>query len=257
MKILIVSIIGLVAGIMSGLFGIGGGVIIVPSLIILAKIPQIDANGASLAGLLLPVGFFAVIQYYKKKLVEIPSSVLLLIGIVIGSFWGSKIAVNLPATVLKKSYAIFLFYVSYRFIDPIDMIKKNKKENIIHKMPKPVIRYPIVFITGILAGLSSGLFGIGGAAIIIPVLVGLLNYDQKYAAGTSLGALLLPVGLPGVITYYKAGHVNLLYGTIIALGLLFGAFFGAKLALNLPSKLIKRLYGFFLLAIAIGFIFSK
>ena len=187
---------------------------------------------------------------------DIPASILITIGLIVGSYFGSKVAVNLPASTLKKTYAVFLFYVSYRFIDPISFFKKNSNRNQKRKKLKNSIKYPIVLLTGLIAGLSSGLFGIGGAAIIIPVLVGLLSYDQKMAAGTSLGALLLPVGLPGVITYYKAGHINLYWGSAIALGLLIGAFFGAKLALRLPSKLIKRLYGFLLLGIAISFIFS-
>ncbi len=256
MKVIIVSLIGLAAGIMSGLFGIGGGVIIVPALIFLAGFSQIEANGASLAGLLLPVGLFAVIQYHKKKLIDIYASVLITLGLIIGSYFGSEIAVNLPADTLKKTYAVFLLYVSYRFINPMDFFKKNKNKNSKTKVIKPALKYLIVFITGLFAGMSSGLFGIGGAAIIIPVLVGLLSYDQKLAAGTSLGALLLPVGLPAVITYYKAGHINLLWGGLIATGLLLGAFFGAKLALKMPSKVIKQLYGFLLLAIAVSFILS-
>jgi len=252
---IIVLIIGFFAGILSGLFGIGGGVVIVPLLIFLARFSQIEANGASLAGLLLPVGLFAVMTYHKKHLIDIKASALIALGLILGSYFGSILALNLPATALKRAYGIFLFYVSYRFIDPIAFFKKSQSHHDHKKTIKPLIRYSAVLITGIVAGFASGLFGIGGAAIIIPVLVGLLGYGQKEAGGTSLGALLLPVGLPGVIAYYKSGHINLFLGGMLALGLLTGAFFGAKLAIKLPSKIVKQLYGFLLLIIALLFIF--
>ena len=252
--IFIILGIGLFAGILSGLFGIGGGVVIVPLLIFLAGFSQIEANGASLAGLLLPVGLLAVITYHKKKLIDIKASALIALGLIIGSYFGSILAIDLPALILKRAYGIFLIYVSYRFISPLTFFKKPQHHE--HKKAiKPVIKYSAVLITGIVAGFASGLFGIGGAAIIIPVLVGILGYEQKNAGGTSLGALLLPVGLPGVIAYYNAGHINLLLGAMLALGLLVGAFFGAKLALRLPSKIVKQLYGFLLLIIALLFIF--
>ena len=252
--IFFVLAIGLFAGVLSGLFGIGGGVVIVPLLIFLAGFSQIEANGTSLAGLLLPVGLFAVITYHKKHLIDIKASVLIALGLILGSYFGSILALDLPALTLKRAYGFFLLYVSYRFINPASFFKKTDHHE--HKKDfKPFIKYSAVLVTGIIAGFASGLFGIGGAAIIIPVLVGILGYDQKSAGGTSLGALLLPVGLPGVIAYYGSGHIDLLLGGMLALGLLAGAFFGAKLAIKLPSKLVKQLYGFLLLIIALLFIF--
>jgi len=100
------------------------------------------------------------------------------------------------------------------------------------------------------------MFGIGGGAVIVPALVGFFNYDQKLAVGTSLGALLLPVGLPGVVRYAAAGTLDIPVAILVALGLVVGAFFGAQIALGLPSKTVKQLYGVFLVFVALRFIFG-
>jgi uncharacterized membrane protein YfcA len=113
-----------------------------------------------------------------------------------------------------------------------------------------------MFGVGLVAGLAGGLFGIGGGLVIVPILVGLLKYDQKRAVGTSLAALLPPVGIGAVIAYYQAGQIQLGAAVLIAAGLIFGAFAGARIALGLPSATVKRLYGLFLLVISLRFIFQ-
>jgi hypothetical protein len=106
------------------------------------------------------------------------------------------------------------------------------------------------------AGVASGLFGIGGGAVIVPTLVVLLGYEQKRAVGTSLGALLLPVGLPGVLSYQDAGVLDVAQAAPIAVGLMLGAVVGAQITLQLPSTTVKRLYGVFLFLVGLNFIFS-
>ncbi len=101
----------------------------------------------------------------------------------------------------------------------------------------------VIALVGLAAGVLSGLFGIGGGVIIVPVLIVFLGFTAQQAAGTSLGALLLPVGLFGAIQYWQAGQVNLLHAALLALGLLFGAFLGARLGLALPSEVLQRAFG--------------
>lgn len=115
--------------------------------------------------------------------------------------------------------------------------------------------YVFVAILGLVAGVVSGLFGVGGAIIIIPGLVLLAKLPQHTANGTSLGALLLPVGLLGFLQYYKRGQVNIPYAGIIALGLLFGALVGAKLAGSLSDTVLRRAFGGFLLLVASKLLF--
>lgn len=107
---------------------------------------------------------------------------------------------------------------------------------------------------GFFAGIMSGIFGIGGGIILVPILVLLLKFKQQTASGTSLVALLLPVGILGVIEYMKAGKISyehIRYGLVISLGLFVGVYFGARLAVNLPDLLLRRGFAVLLLALAV------
>lgn len=109
----------------------------------------------------------------------------------------------------------------------------------------------LVFVgIGLLAGMLSGLFGIGGGVIIVPSLILIAGLAPLTATGTSLGALLLPVGLLGAMEYYRKGHVNILASLFIALGLFLGAWFGAKIAQQLTPTQLKRAFAVFLVLVA-------
>lgn len=110
---------------------------------------------------------------------------------------------------------------------------------------------PFVFLAiGLLAGLLSGLFGIGGGIIIIPLLMFFAKFSSHTAIGTSLGAMLLPVGILGALQYYKTGNVHVVASAMIALGLFAGAYFGAKFGLSLNPQTVKRAFAVFLVLVA-------
>jgi len=115
-SIILFILIGIVAGILSGMFGIGGGVIIVPALMFLCGFSQLKAQGTSLAILLPPVGIFAFIEYYRRGQVNIQAGVLIVVFLVIGSVFGSKLAQNLPIDVLRKSFGILMLLISLKMI---------------------------------------------------------------------------------------------------------------------------------------------
>jgi len=110
--------------------------------------------------------------------------------------------------------------------------------------------YLLVGVLGLVAGVISGLFGVGGAIVVVPGLVLLAKLDQHTANGTSLAALLLPVGLLGFLQYYKRHQVNLSYAAIVAVGLFIGALVGAKLAGSVSDVSLRRAFGGFLLLVA-------
>jgi len=117
--------------------------------------------------------------------------------------------------------------------------------------------YAGIGLTGLVAGLLSGLFGLGGGALIIPALVLIFGFTQHKAQGTSLVALLLPVGILGVIRYWKAGNLDLIAGLIIAAGLFAGAYFGAGWANKLNEVWLKRAFGIFFILLGIRYILTK
>lgn len=115
----------------------------------------------------------------------------------------------------------------------------------------------ILIIIGLVAGSFSGLVGIGGGIIIIPMLIYFLGFTQHQAQGTSLAIMLPPIGLMAVYQYYKAGHVNLTYAMIIAGAFFIGGYFGAKYAVKIPQDILKKVFGVFLLLVALKTIFGK
>ena len=104
--------IGVSAGILAGLFGIGGGVVIVPGLMLVAHMKPEAATGTSLASLLLPVGVLGAWHYYRLGFVEIGPALWIALGIALGAYLGAHIATALPARDLQRAFAIFLVFVA-------------------------------------------------------------------------------------------------------------------------------------------------
>ena len=114
--VIIILLIGLFAGILSGLVGVGGGLIIVPALIFFLGFNQHQAQGTSLGLLLLPVGILAVINYYQKGNVDLKVIGIMSVAFIIGGYLGSKLALRLPADTVKKIFAVFLFYTAFKLL---------------------------------------------------------------------------------------------------------------------------------------------
>lgn len=117
----------------------------------------------------------------------------------------------------------------------------------------------IVFllIIGVLAGVLSGLVGVGGGIIMVPLLVLLLGFSQHQAQGTSLGALLPPVTILAVLNYYKSGYINWKYALIIAAAFIIGGYFGSKMAIAIDQRILKKIFGGVMFFAAIKLIFGK
>lgn len=115
----------------------------------------------------------------------------------------------------------------------------------------------ILIVIGLLAGSFSGLVGIGGGIIIIPMLIYFLGFSQHQAQGTSLAIMLPPIGFMAAYQYYRAGQINITYAMIIAAAFFVGGYFGAKYAIRIPHEVLKKIFGVFLLFVALKTIFGK
>ncbi|HPV17248.1 MAG TPA: sulfite exporter TauE/SafE family protein [Bacteroidales bacterium] len=114
-----------------------------------------------------------------------------------------------------------------------------------------------LIIIGIITGAVAGLLGIGGAIIMVPALVFIMGLGQHQAQGTSLAVMLPPVGIIAAYNYYKAGEVNLKYALILAAAFIVGSYFGSKLALNIPQRMLQKIFALVLLLISVKMLFSK
>ena len=248
-----ILLVGLFAGVMSGMFGIGGGIVMVPVLIAFFGMDMLNANATSLAAMLLPVAIFGVINYYKAGLVNVKDSLWLAGGLLLGSFFGAKLALYIDVIILSKLYALYLLYIAIGYMNIPALLAKKKNKNLDTTITKQKKAYSLwLFLAlGMFAGIIAGMFGKGGGLIIVPILISFFDYQPKAATATSLAALQLPVGLPSVLVYAQQGYLNFLWAGLMALGILIGAFFGSKLALKLPSEIFKKVYAVFLLGVAV------
>lgn len=114
--VITILLIGLFAGILSGLVGVGGGLIIVPALIFFLGFTQHQAQGTSLGLLLLPVGILAVINYYNKGNVDIKVVAIMSVAFIAGGYFGSKLALRMSEDTVKKIFAVFLFYSAFKLL---------------------------------------------------------------------------------------------------------------------------------------------
>jgi uncharacterized protein len=117
--ILVLAIIGLAAGVLSGMIGVGGGIIIVPALVLVLGFSQLQAQGTSLGLLLMPAGILAVLNYYKQGFIDVKVVGIMCVTFVLGGWLGSKLSLSLPQETVKKTFAVVLLLVAGKmlFID--------------------------------------------------------------------------------------------------------------------------------------------
>jgi uncharacterized protein len=115
----------------------------------------------------------------------------------------------------------------------------------------------ILLSAGLAAGFLSGLVGIGGGIVIVPILVYFFNMNQKMAQGTTLFMFLFPIGILGVYNYYKGGYVDYKSAAIIAVTFVIGSYFGSKTVIGIDTKIVKQIFGAILVLVGFKMLFNK
>jgi uncharacterized membrane protein YfcA len=155
----------------------------------------------------------------------------------------------------NNSLPISLFNNS-RFIS-IFVCHKLKTHNNKNSMKMSISTILILLIIGTITGVMAGMLGIGGGLVVIPALVMVMGMSQQGAQGTSLAMMLPPIGILAAYNYYKAGHVDIKFAMILAIAFIIGSYFGSKLAVKLPQDVLKKIFGAFLLLVAVKMLFWK
>lgn len=115
----------------------------------------------------------------------------------------------------------------------------------------------ILLLIGLAAGFMSGMVGIGGGVVIVPMLVYFLAFDQKMAQGTTLFMFMFPIGILGVINYYKNGSIDIKTALVIMSSFVIGAYLGSKTALKFDQDTLKKIFGIFLALVSLKLIMGK
>ncbi|HVY53330.1 MAG TPA: sulfite exporter TauE/SafE family protein [Gammaproteobacteria bacterium] len=253
--------VGVLAGILAGLLGLGGGIIVVPSLNILlaSHFPSVlvmhMAVGTSLAVMVF-TALSAAYAYHRRKLVLWPLFYKFIPGLLAGTITGSIVARHLSGHILSIAFGFFLLLVATNMLF-------SKKPSPHRELPQPLFLNIIAFLMGI----CSGFFGIGGGTMIVPFFV-YCNVDIRKAAGTS--ALCgFPLALTGATTLIMTGwntvasysvppgttgYVYWPAAVLIASGSLLCAPLGTRIAVWLPSSVLKKVFSILLYLTAINLI---
>ncbi len=120
-----------------------------------------------------------------------------------------------------------------------------------------IIDISILLAIGLLAGFLSGLIGIGGGIVIVPLLVYWMSMNQKTAQGTTLFMFLLPIGILGVYNYHKAGHIDMKTAAIMAITFMVGSYLGSKTAISMDTRWVKQVFALAIILVGIKMFFGK
>jgi hypothetical protein len=239
---------GVCGGLLSGLFGVGGGIVMVPLLGLILGLDQHRAQGATLAAMLLPTGLPAVLQYRRRGITSSVKLVgVLILAFLFGIYGGAVVANSIPSVALKWTYASLLVFVAIRTWLRPEPPAVNRGEEPFDLSGL----WTWGLLIGLLGGVWSGLTGLGGSVVMIPLLASRFRMSQHEAQLTSLMMLLPPIGLPGVYVYAQA-QGGLPWGVIlgVAVGFAFGALMGARVATRMASAKLKHAFGWIVLFMA-------
>jgi uncharacterized membrane protein YfcA len=134
---------------------------------------------------------------------------------------------------------------------------KTVLKNKLNRMKMSVTTILILLIIGAITGVMAGMLGIGGGLVVIPALVMVMGMSQQSAQGTSLAMMLPPIGIIAAYNYYKAGYVDIKIALFLAIAFIVGSYFGSKIAVKLPTDVLKKIFGVFLLLVAVKMLFWK
>ena len=255
-RVVALIVVGVFGGLLSGAFGVGGGIIMVPLLIWLTGMDQRRAAATSLVAI-IPTAVAGTIQYGIQGEVDVVAGLLVAVGGVGGSLIGTKLLRTLSLGWLRWLFIALLVLVAVRLFFEVP----SRDAQLVYT-PGAVAALVLV---GLVMGVASGLFGIGGGIILVPVLIAMFGLGDLLAKGTSLlamnaavlrrssGSLLamIPTSVSGSIANTRAGLVRPADGLIAGVAAVAASFGGVALAFLLPPRLAAILFAAFILVVVV------
>lgn len=243
--VVIGALIGLAAGLLSGLFGVGGGSVITPAISVLLGVPPLLAIATPLP-VIVPTAAVGANNYRRAGRVDwravgwaVP---LGLFGAVAGALAADWVDAKGASHALLLMTALIVGWESFRIIKG-----RDTTETADSSLGRPGWQFAA---TGLAAGLVSGLLGVGGGIIMVPVFTSLLGMPLKKALGTSL-CVMIPLVIPGTIVHAVLGNIDWAVAGVLVIGVMPGAWLGSRLALAARDRTLHLAVGSFLMAVAI------
>ncbi|MGB4136557.1 MAG: sulfite exporter TauE/SafE family protein [Microbacterium sp.] len=234
-------LIGLTAGLLSGLFGVGGGTVILPLLVLLLKYDQRRAAGTSLAAI-VPTALVGVVSYAMSGAVAWIAALILAAGAVFGAQIGTRLMPRISQTALRWGFVAFIGIV----IVSLFVVVPSRDADFVLGWVNGVG----LLLVGVAIGVIAGLIGVGGGVIVVPVLMLVFGTSDLVAKGTSL-MMMIPTAISGSIGNLRHGNVDLLGSAIIGISACTMTALGAWLATLIDPALGNMLFAAYAFAIGV------
>jgi uncharacterized membrane protein YfcA len=239
--VIVLIVIGVIGGVLSGAFGVGGGIVMVPLLVGLAKMDQRRASATSLLAI-LPASIVGSITYLAHGSVDLLAALLLAVGAIVGTLIGSWLLSRVPLAVLRWLFIALVVVTAVRlvFISP-------ERADAAEFSLLAALGYLAI---GLAMGVCSGLFGIGGGVIAVPALVAVTGASDLIAKGTSLLAMI-PTSAVGTWSNWRRGNVDLRAGVVVGASAAVASVPGAFLAIAMSPRVSTLLFAGLLVLVAV------
>jgi uncharacterized membrane protein YfcA len=235
-----IILVGVAAGFLSGMFGVGGGILIVPGLVLVAKMDQRIAHGTSLAAV-LPISASSLVSYWSHDHVDWRVAVCLAVGALAGALLGTRLLDILPHRTLAIAFAGLLLVTAIRLFLPLDSGTRD---------PLTIGTIAALIAIGVATGILAGLLGVGGGVVMVPAMMMLLQMPAAMAKGTSV-AVIIPTSIMGTWRNRKKKNADLKAAGILGLGGILAAAAGGWISARMSDTVSNVLFAVLLLVIAI------
>ena len=233
---------GLLSGLAGGLFGVGGGIVLVPILTGYFHRTQHEAHGTSLA-VIGATAITAIAIYGSHQNIAWTTAAMIALGSVVTARLGARWAARIPARNLRRAFAVFLALVAVRLLWKIPAVSPDAT-------PHGAAGVAATLALGLGAGLLAGVMGVGGGVVVVPVLTLVFGLSQQAAQGTSL-AVMLVTAPSAAFEHSRHGNVVWRLVPLLAIGAALGAPIASWKAQELPHAFLVRLFAAFLFTTAV------
>jgi uncharacterized membrane protein YfcA len=237
-------LLGLAAGFLSGLFGVGGGILIVPVLVLALSMDQRLAHGTSLAAV-LPIAVSGLVGFALEDSVDWPVALFLTLGAMVGAVIGTRLLHVLSTIFLARAFGAILLISSIRLL--FDHSEGAGRGDL------DVLMVVALLVVGLCAGTLAGLLGVGGGVIMVPAMIILFGIPAAVAKGTSLG-VIIPTSIVATQRNLKNGNADLHVALAVGLAGVVSSFLASKISVGLDEQTSNILFAALLTFVAVRMI---
>lgn len=234
-----IVLVGIAAGFLSGMFGVGGGILIVPGLVLMAKMDQRIAHGTSLAAV-LPISASSLLSYWAHDHVDWRVGTCLAVGALAGALLGTRLLEVLPHRTLGIAFAGLLVITAIRLFMPLESGTRDVLT---------IGSITVLVLIGVATGILAGLLGVGGGVVMVPAMMMALQMPAAMAKGTSV-AVIIPTSIMGTWRNRKKKNADLKAAGILGLGGILAAIAGGWISARMSDTVSNVLFASLLLIVA-------